>query len=128
MSQQNNTMGAIYRLISPNDWEAAQVCGYIAKGPADERFIHLSFEEQVLVTANLYFAQHEQILAVQLNAEKLGDALQLEAVVQRDGALFPHLYAETIDCSWLMATRRLVRRAGAGFAWVEESSLVEKDR
>jgi len=82
----------IYKICSRSEWEAA-VAGGEYTGSADDRrdgFIHFSFEHQLAATAAKYFAGRDDLMLIEVDADALGDALQLEP--SRGGDLFPHLY------------------------------------
>ena len=98
---------SIYRVVSLEDWEQAQRLGRVPRCGSDDRdgFVHLSTEETVIETANLYFVQSEAPLALEIDARLLGDDLKWEAVASRGGAVFPQLHSEGIP---LAAVRALV--------------------
>jgi uncharacterized protein (DUF952 family) len=57
-----------------------------------DNFIHFSTAAQVIETAAKHFSGQKDLVLVAVDAAKLGDALKWEP--SRDGALFPHLYAQ----------------------------------
>lgn len=87
-------MTTVYRLISANDWQAAQVAGEFRGSAHDRRdgFIHFSTKIQVGKTLLRHFAGQHDLLLISFESAKLGEALRFE--LSRDGALFPHLYGE----------------------------------
>ena len=93
-----DTPRTVYRVISSEDWEAAQRTGIVPRCGADVRdgFIHLSTSDTMLETANLYFQPEEAPLIVEVLTQALGEALLWEVVTSRGGQRFPHLYAEGI--------------------------------
>ncbi|WP_315973233.1 MULTISPECIES: DUF952 domain-containing protein [unclassified Bartonella] len=90
-------MAFIYKILTDPQWQQAQKDGVFLGAPIDlaDGFIHFSTAAQVAETANKHFKGQENLWLVQVDEEKLGQALRYE--VSRGGALFPHLYA-TLDC------------------------------
>jgi uncharacterized protein (DUF952 family) len=82
----------IYKLVSDQEWRAARAAGEFAGSAVDlaDGYIHFSTAEQVVETAARHFAGQLGIVAVTVEAHRLGDDLRWEA--SRGGALFPHLY------------------------------------
>jgi uncharacterized protein (DUF952 family) len=84
----------VYKIVPAEEWRAACRAG-VYKGSADDArdgFIHLSLAEQVEGTAARHFANQSGLLLVAFDAAALGEGLRYEA--SRNGALFPHYYAE----------------------------------
>ena len=113
-----------YRVVSGDDWLQAQARGVVPRCGADERdgFVHLSTEDTVLTTANLYFEPGEAPLVLEVAVAELGEALKWEPVESRGGVLFPHLYAPGIPRSAIRATVALVHRTD-GFVLGERTEL-----
>jgi uncharacterized protein (DUF952 family) len=85
---------SVYKIVAAQDWRAACRVG-VYKGSADDArdgFIHLSLADQIEGTAARHFANQHGLLLVAFDAETLGPGLRYEA--SRNGALFPHYYAE----------------------------------
>jgi uncharacterized protein (DUF952 family) len=84
----------IYRLLDASVWNAAQRSGSFAGTEHDVRdgFIHFSTAGQVAETAARHYAGRQDLVLLQVSAEKLGPALRWEP--SRGGALFPHLYGD----------------------------------
>ncbi len=84
----------IYKICPARDWaQAVQQRSYT--GSADDArdgFIHFSTADQVAGTLAKYYADADDLVLVGVDDVGLGDALRFEP--SRDGALFPHLYAE----------------------------------
>lgn len=82
----------IYKLCSRAEWDAAVRAGSYAGSPDDLRdgFIHFSTAAQLPATAAKYFAGRSDLVVVEVDADRLGDALRFEP--SRGGDLFPHLY------------------------------------
>lgn len=85
-------MPCIYRLVTPEDWRAAQAAGVFAGSEDDRRdgFIHFSTAAQVRETAEKHYAGRAGLLLLFVDAAALEAPLKWE--VSRGGALFPHLY------------------------------------
>ncbi|MFU8873779.1 DUF952 domain-containing protein [Micromonospora sp. SL4-19] len=83
----------IYKILSSGEWEQAQAAGHFAGTAMDHQsgFIHLSAADQVVETAQRFFAGVTGLTVLAVDPDRLGDALRWE--VSRGGALFPHLYA-----------------------------------
>lgn len=82
----------IYKIFRAAEWDALCAAGQTAGAPVDlaDGFIHFSTVEQVRETAAKHFAGAGGLVLVQLDSDRLGDALKWEP--SRGGALFPHLY------------------------------------
>jgi uncharacterized protein (DUF952 family) len=100
----------IYRVVSGEDWELTLSIGGVPRCGNDERdgYVHLSPFDTVLETAGLYFTPDEEPLVLEVDAGALGEALRWESVASRGGALFPHLYADGIPVTAIMAWIELV--------------------
>ena len=114
-------MPAIYKIIRAADWSAARQSGVIPPAQVDiaDGYIHLSTEDQVLDTARLHFAGHDDLVAVTFSAEDLGDSLKWEP--SRGGALFPNLYAD-LPTAKARGAQRLQRLGDGSFAFGEDAS------
>ena len=114
----------VYRVISGEDWEQTKFSDVVPRGGADARdgFVHLSTEDTVLETANLYFEASENPVLVEINTKELGKALRWEAVESRDGKVFPHLYAAGIP---MAAVRGVVvlEHSSEGFSLGERTEF-----
>jgi uncharacterized protein (DUF952 family) len=84
----------IYKVVSREVYDASVAAGRFVGQPIDKAdgYIHLSTAAQLSETIRLYFAGLTDQVLFQLAAPPLGAALRWEA--SRNGALFPHLYAE----------------------------------
>ncbi|MDF1847956.1 MAG: DUF952 domain-containing protein [Parvibaculaceae bacterium] len=83
----------IYKIISKDEWAAAEAAGVFKGASIDltDGYIHFSTAAQAPETAALHFSGQEGLLLVSVSTEALGEALKWEA--SRGGDLFPHLYA-----------------------------------
>ncbi|MGF1462819.1 MAG: DUF952 domain-containing protein [Maricaulaceae bacterium] len=83
----------IYRIAPRAAWAEAKAIGRYSGAPHDraDGFIHFSYADQVLATAQKHYADQRDLVIVAVRAADLGDALKAEP--SRGGALFPHLYA-----------------------------------
>ena len=99
-------------MVSSEDWEQTLKLGRVPRCGSDDRdgFVHLSTEETVIETANLYFELSEAPLALEIDPKLLGDDLKWEAVTSRGGAAFPHLYSEGIPLSAVRAVISVTMR------------------
>ncbi len=84
----------IYHLCRRKDWQAAEAAGAYA-GAVEDRadgFLHFSTAGQIVESARRHRAGEPDLMLLTVDAADLGPALRWEA--SRDGALFPHLYAD----------------------------------
>lgn len=86
-------MSRLYKIISREDWEAAQQKGVLEGAGIDLRdgYIHLSTADQTPETLRLHFAGRTDLIILQLESSQFGDELKWEEA--RGGQQFPHLYA-----------------------------------
>ncbi len=82
----------IVKLLRAAEWAAFEASGLFAGSPDDLRdgYIHISAPAEVAATAAKYFAGEAGLVALTLDADRLGEALRWEPA--RGGVLFPHLY------------------------------------
>ncbi len=82
----------IYKIISKDEWAAAEAAGVFKGASIDltDGYIHFSTAAQAPETAALHFTGQEGLRLVSVSTEAMGDALKWEA--SRGGDLFPHLY------------------------------------
>ena len=115
----------IYRVVSLEDWTEAQELGRVPRCGADDRdgFVHLSTQETMLETANLYFEISEKPLALEIDPRLLGDDLKWEAVESRGGRAFPHLYAAGIPMPAVRAAIVLEHSEEEGFSCGQKKEL-----
>ena len=106
----------LYRIVPKKVWADAN--HDIPLAPIDERdgYIHLSSQETVLETANLYFTVDQDPVVLCFEEEELGDGLRWEEVAARNGVLFPHLYASSLLCMQIAEVKDL-NRVGGRFSW-----------
>ena len=81
----------IYKIFRGPEWADMQAKGETAGAPIDlaDGFVHLSGPDTVAQTAELYFADLDDLVLVAIEADGM-DGLKWEA--SRGGALFPHLF------------------------------------
>jgi uncharacterized protein (DUF952 family) len=87
----------IYHITERESWAAAQAAGeYVAESLAGQGFLHASMREQVVETANLFYAGQDGLVLLCVDTAKLKAPLKREAAANaghRAGAgLFPHIY------------------------------------
>ena len=87
----------VYKILTLDEWEDASKTGFVVTElDKKDGFVHLSTSSQLAVTLSFFFAQHKQVVLLQLTQDEIKDALVFEAPVpegERSG-LFPHLYSE----------------------------------
>jgi uncharacterized protein (DUF952 family) len=87
---------SVYKICTRAEWQSAEAAG-VFEGSAVDRadgFIHFSSREQVEETARRHFATQDDLVLVEIDADRLGPALRWEP--SRGGDLFPHLYASLL--------------------------------
>jgi uncharacterized protein (DUF952 family) len=86
------TVVMIYKIISRQEWVAAQSSGQFDGSDIDRRdgYIHFSTAKQVRETALLHFRGKPDLIVLEVPSEALGAAIVWEP--SRGGDLFPHLY------------------------------------
>ena len=69
----------LYRVVSLEDWKQAQRLGQVPRCGSDERdgFVHLSTEETVIETANLYFELSEAPVALEIDPKLVGESVEM---------------------------------------------------
>ena len=85
-------MTLIYKLLTQDQWQAAQAAGVFVGSPVDlaDGYIHFSTAAQVQETARRYFAHQDDLIMLTVQSDGLGAGLRWEP--SRGGDLFPHLY------------------------------------
>jgi uncharacterized protein (DUF952 family) len=109
-------MRRIYHLTTRQTWENARGGPYRAASLASEGFIHCSNADQAARSANRFYADAAELLALCLDADRLGPLLKDEPA--KNGELFPHLYGP-IPPEAVIEVRPL--RRGTDGRWVFES-------
>jgi glutathione S-transferase len=87
----------LFHLALPEDWEAATESGeygFSTRGLSyhDVGFVHCSYEHQLMGVANLFYADCEELVILQLDPSLLGAALIDEPAPDNPTEMFPHLY------------------------------------
>jgi uncharacterized protein (DUF952 family) len=85
-------MATVYRILSAAEWQRAQLDGVFRGAVHDQRdgFIHCSSAAQVAGTLRAHYAGASDLVLLFVDVS----ALPVRWEPSRDGALFPHLYAE----------------------------------
>lgn len=83
-----------FKIMSAAEWRNFQEEGRFAGSPVDveDGFIHLSAADQVKGTLARHFAGRTDLVLVEIDLARLGEAVRWEP--SRGGALFPHVHAE----------------------------------
>lgn len=81
----------IYKIFRGSEWANMQTNGQTDGAPVDlaDGFIHFSGSDTVAKTAELYFADLDDLILIAVEADRL-DGLKWEE--SRGGATFPHLF------------------------------------
>lgn len=86
----------IYHIISQNDWQQALEAGvYRPNSLTTEGFIHFSLLEQVLSTANRFYAGQAELRLLAVDEGAVSAEIKHEDLYNH-GQLFPHLYGELL--------------------------------
>jgi uncharacterized protein (DUF952 family) len=105
-------MRRIYHLVPRAVWEQAPAGPYCAASLATEGFIHCSNGNQVVGSANKFYATEAELLLLALVPDRLTSPLRDEE--GRPGELFPHIYGP-INREAIVEVIRLER--GADGRW-----------
>jgi glutathione S-transferase len=84
-------MKRIFHLVAPAIWESqAKAPAYRADSLGSEGFIHCSTGDQVAGSANRFYADHDCLLLLHIDPDRLTSPLREEA--SGSGEVFPHIY------------------------------------
>lgn len=126
LAKQAGEAYGVFHLIPSSEWLAAQQSDlYRPASLQQEGYIHCSTREQVLDTAERFYAECHQLTVLCLNTQKLRPWLRYEApspaLAGSVQSHFPHLYAPVSpqDVLW---SAELIRSANGHFAWPESVS------
>jgi uncharacterized protein (DUF952 family) len=79
----------MFHIVAPPDWPAA---GYYRPASlAGERFVHLSFADQVAGSANRHFADAAELVVIELDPMSVDVEIRVEDTYG-SGTAFPHAY------------------------------------
>jgi len=89
----NTSRRYVFKIARRSTWECACRDGAFSGSADDVRdgFIHLSSRDQIAGTLAKHFAGQDDLVLIQFETNRLGDALRWEP--SRGGVEFPHLYA-----------------------------------
>lgn len=112
LSPTSSMPSIIYHLAFRADWEAGLASGeYRAPSLADEGFIHASGdEEQMLRVAARLFAGRTDLLALDVDTERLPNDSPVIREPARSGEIYPHVYGP-INPDAIVQVRALVPAA-----------------
>jgi uncharacterized protein (DUF952 family) len=80
----------IYHLVPKQRWEQLGESPYEADSLASQGFIHCSYQHQVAVSANRFYAKEEELLVLTIDPAILTSPLREEEATS--GERFPHIY------------------------------------
>lgn len=104
----------IFHLVEPSDWAASLALGsHEPPGLASEGFIHFSFEDQLLDSANRHYADADALFAVVYDSETFGDGYVVEDTSGHGE--YPHVY-QAISPSDSVEVLSL-KKGPDGWAW-----------
>lgn len=92
----------IYKIVPRALWRTAEATGQFRGAPVDlaDGFIHFSNLDQLAETAAKHFAEQDDLLLIEVEADDLGHQLRWEP--SRNSQLFPHLY-DALDLKLVLA-------------------------
>ena len=109
------TKGFIYHIVPPAVWEKALLEGsYKPASVKTEGFIHLSTEAQVLESAAIHLADHEELVVLRVVVKHVRDELKWEE--GRNSELFPHLYGK-LPFTAVDDALTILRNEDGSFSW-----------
>ena len=112
----------IHHLAFRADWEAGIAAGeYFAPSLAEEGFIHASADqEQMLRVAARLFAGRTDLLALEVDIDRLPEESPVIREAARSGEIYPHVYGP-INPDAVVRVRRLIPDAAGspGFTLAE---------
>ena len=83
---------SVYHITTRGQWDAARQAGrYSADSLEREGFIHCSTRDQVLGTAERYYAGQTGLVLLEIDCERLAAPLRFEDTYGH-GTAYPHLY------------------------------------
>ncbi len=86
----------IFHIISQSEWNAARDAGtYKPASLATEGFIHCSTSDQIVETANLFYAGRRDLVLLCIEEDKLAAPVKFEAPAAgptRTSTGFPHIF------------------------------------
>lgn len=84
---------ALYHLANTAEWADYQKDGSIVPSSLDtEGFVHCSWGHQVAGTVARHFAGATGLVALRIDADRLGDVVLVEEDSYASGQAFPHAY------------------------------------
>ncbi len=83
-------MRRIYHIVPPSTWHAVGAGPYRAESLQTEGFIHCANEDQVARVANLFYADHAELLVLCIDTGRLAHPVRDEDA--GTGERFPHVY------------------------------------
>lgn len=113
-------MTLVYKLVPAEAWERATRTGAVEPAEIDRKdgYIHLSTAAQALETARLHFSDVPDVLALEIDPQRVEGEIRYEMAPKR-GEAFPHLYG-VLPVSAVLRARAL-RRTAAGFEFADAS-------
>jgi uncharacterized protein (DUF952 family) len=86
-------VGVIVHIARIEEWEQAQVKGaYRTASLETQGFIHFSLPEQIVRTANTFYAGRTGLVLLCVDPVRLRSELRYEIGNESTGEVFPHLY------------------------------------
>ena len=109
-------MRPIYHLLTRAEWDAARAAAeYRSASLATEGFVHFSFVDQVAGSANRFYRDVDDLVAVQCDPNLIGAEIVVEDTYG-SGVGFPHVYGP-IPVTAAIAVHALRRDAGGDYVF-----------
>ena len=107
----------VFRILTQEQWSTCKEVLPLSEIDIRDGYIHMSTQEELIKTANLYFLQEEVLVILAFEAQIFGAQLKMEFVSSRN-AYFPHLYANELLRSQIFEVHYL-HREQQGFVWTK---------
>jgi uncharacterized protein (DUF952 family) len=107
----------IFKIVPRAEWEASSGDYHGSAHDQADGFLHFSTASQLPETLRLYYADHEDVMLVAVDAGALGPALKWEHSASR-GEAFPHLYG-VLSCDAMKWARPIAKNATGRFVLPE---------
>ncbi|HEY4075658.1 MAG TPA: DUF952 domain-containing protein [Rhizomicrobium sp.] len=107
----------IFKIVPRAEWEASSGDYHGSAHDQADGFLHFSTAPQLPETLRLYYANHDDVMLVAVDAGALGPALKWEHSTSRSED-FPHLYG-VLSCDAMKWARPIAKDATGRFALPE---------
>ena len=82
----------LYHITSLSEWNAARIAGkYTPQGFAQERFIHCSYNHQIVTVAHRFYKGQNGLVILVIESSTISSSL-VEENLEGGTELYPHIY------------------------------------